>query len=85
MPPAAAQVTVTDSATSIVTADRHAVTVKNLGTVPVYVGAATVTTSTGYPVNPGESLAADIYSASALYGIVASGTCAVAVLRVTIQ
>jgi hypothetical protein len=51
-------VTVTNSATTIkaATETRHCLTVINFQTVPIYVGAATVTTSTGLRLDPGASL-----------------------------
>lgn len=53
-----AHVAVTNSATTIkaATETQHCVTIVNYQTVPVYVGAATVTTSTGFRLDPGASL-----------------------------
>lgn len=53
-----AHVTVTNSATTIkaATETQHCVTIVNYQTVPIYVGAATVTTSVGFRLDPGASL-----------------------------
>jgi hypothetical protein len=53
-----AHVTVTNSATTIkaATETQHCVTIVNYQTVPIYVGGATVTTSTGFRLDPGASL-----------------------------
>jgi hypothetical protein len=72
------------SATSIVAArtgaigtGRIAATLYNYGSVTVFVGPSGVTTSTGIPVVAGASLT--LNTTAALYGVVASGTGAVAV------
>ncbi len=53
-----AHVTVTNTATTIhaATETREWITVVNYQTVPIYVGGATVTTSTGLRLDPGASL-----------------------------
>ncbi|MGE5228139.1 MAG: hypothetical protein ACM3MJ_00280, partial [Deltaproteobacteria bacterium] len=53
-----AHVTVTNSATTIkaATETQHCVIIVNYQTVPIYVGGATVTTSTGFRLDPGASL-----------------------------
>lgn len=53
-----AHVTVTNSDTEIkaATETQHCVTIVNYQTVPIYVGAHTVTTSAGFRLDPGASL-----------------------------
>ena len=53
-----AHVTATNTATTLkaATETQHCVIVVNYQTVPVYVGGATVTTSTGFRLDPGASL-----------------------------
>lgn len=53
-----AHVTVTNSATTIraATETQNELTIVNYQTVPVYVGPATVSTSTGFRLDPGASL-----------------------------
>lgn len=74
-----AQVSVTTSATLIVAAraGRTLVTVENTTTTDIYIGGASVTTSTGHllPGTKGASLT--IPYTGALYGIVASGSATV--------
>jgi hypothetical protein len=62
-------VTVTNSATEIraATETQHCVTIVNYQTVPIYVGAATVTTSTGFRLDPGASLT--LHTTAAVQGI----------------
>jgi len=69
------QETVTTSATTIIAArvgDREAV-IKNMGAVDVFIGTSSVTTSTGYKLEPGESLT--LKSNLSWSGITASGSC----------
>jgi hypothetical protein len=72
----------TTAATLIVAANtsRKAVTLKNAGSVTVYLGASGVTTAAGSPLLAGESFSTERTSA-ALYGITASGTGDVRVLE----
>jgi hypothetical protein len=51
------------------------------GGVTVYVGGADVTTATGYPVAAGDALALDLAENEVVYGVVASSTQAVNVIR----
>ncbi len=53
-----AHVTVTNTATTIhaATETREWITIVNYQTVPIYVGGATVTTTTGFRLDPGASL-----------------------------
>lgn len=65
-------VTVTNTATEIraATDTQHCVTIVNYQTVPVYVGAATVTTSTGFRLDPGASVT--LHTTAAVQGITAA-------------
>jgi hypothetical protein len=64
-----AHVTVTNSATEIraATETQQRTVIANFQTVPVYVGAATVTTSAGFRLDPGASLT--LHTAAAVEGI----------------
>ena len=64
-----AHVTVTNTATEIRAATDTAweTTIVNYQTVPIYVGAATVTTSTGFRLDPGASLT--LHTTAAVQGI----------------
>lgn len=64
------------SATSIVSSntDRATIRLNNNDTVTIYLGGdASVTTSNGYPVEPGATYIENNYT-GAIYGIVTSGT-----------
>lgn len=65
-------VTVSSTAGNIVAAaeTRHCLTIVNYQTVPVYVGPATVTTSSGFRLDPGASLT--LHVTSAVQGITAA-------------
>ena len=56
------------------------VTIENLGTTQVFIGNANVTTGTGFPLPGVVGASLTIPATTAIYGIVASGTQAVAVL-----
>jgi hypothetical protein len=58
---------------------RCSATLKNTGTVPVFLGGPGVSSSTGFPLNPGEVDSFD--TASAIYGIAASGSNVVCVME----
>jgi hypothetical protein len=62
-------VTVTNTATEIraATETQHCVTIVNYQTVPIYVGAATVTTSAGFRLDPGASVT--LHTTAAVQGI----------------
>ena len=62
-------------------ANRRALIIRNNGSATVYLGAAGVTTASGFPLDPGQSLALEI-GTLAIYGRVASGTVEVRVLEV---
>lgn len=60
----------------------YSILVRNAGTSTIYLGGSDVDTSTkGYPLAAGESVAFDLYLAEHLYGIVASGTVSATVLQ----
>lgn len=55
--------------------------IRNRGSVAVYIGASGVTTSTGFQIDPGESISLRVSRAmTPLYGITASSSAAVHVL-----
>ncbi len=55
--------------------------IRNLGTVPVFIGAAEVTAGTGWEVGPAESLSIEFSAHSDIYAVAASGTQSVQILR----
>jgi len=70
------QVSVTTSATSIIASntDEKSRKIENLGSATIFIGGAnTVTTTNGFPLNPGETLNISDYTGE-VFGIVASGT-----------
>lgn len=83
-------VTVTTTATLLITGtdtdstpSRRSVVVKNTGAATVFIGGSGVTTATGFPLAVGDTLTfQDIPPDSWPYGRVASGTVTVAVLQV---
>ena len=79
-----ARVIVTDVATLVVASDKQAVVIRNLGTASIDLGGSGVTSGTGYPLGPGESVSIDLIgSPGAVYGIAAAGgSVAVAALKV---
>lgn len=85
---AAAQVSVGTSATVLnaVDADPQSVLVRSpsAATTSVYVGPSTVTTGNGFELPAGGSLSMDLAAGEQLYGIVASGTQTVHVLRAAV-
>ena len=78
-------VTVAATATLLVKADGDGdeIVVTNVGTEIVYVGAATVATTDGFPVASGGALSVDLAAGVGLYGIVSAGTEPVRVLKVS--
>lgn len=48
--------------------------VRNAGTATIYLGGPNVTTSSGLPLDVGQTFTADLAPLDALYGIAASGT-----------
>lgn len=86
MPVDSAQITVTTAATLLTSAvdsrDKGGIAITNRGSAAVYVGGPGVTTSTGYKLDAGESVAIDTDSpGDVAYGVVATGTETVHVLR----
>lgn len=83
-----AQTSVTNVATRLdFTSDpmsNYGIVFRNRGTVAVYLGGATVTTGTGFQLDPGESFPASGLDSrrDAVYGIVASGSATVHVFKV---
>lgn len=79
---ATSQVTVASTATLLTaSADgRDEVTIQQLGTTPVYIGKAGVTTATGFPLPGVAGASITLPATEGIYGITASGTQAVAVL-----
>ena len=82
----ATAVTVGTSPT-LLTADSPSVAVQayaivNVSAVTVWIGGSDITVTAGYPIPAGESLGADLRNMTdELYGIVASGTAELRVLR----
>jgi hypothetical protein len=77
-----AQVSVGSTATVIVASEdgRDEVTIQNLGTTPVYLGDANVTTINGFPLPGVAGASVTIPATTAIYGRTASGSQTVAVL-----
>lgn len=85
---AAARVTATHAATALCASGRQSVLVKNLGSVSVDVGAATVAYGAGFPLAPGESLTIELREEPAIVYAITSGsgvTCVVGVMKVAIS
>ncbi len=81
-------VTVSTSATALTQAPAlRAVAIRNTGSVTVYVGGSNVTTTNGFPLDPGDVLALDAAGlggyVSPFYGIVATGSGEARILEVT--
>jgi hypothetical protein len=81
--PTSAQVTVGVTATVLVAANIADQTayLHNLGGGAVYIGDANVTTSNGYKLDNGDKLTVSVGDHEALYGVTASGTHVVGVLK----
>lgn len=81
--PSSAQVTVNSTATVLVaaTAFDQSVNLHNSGGGIVYLGGPDVTTANGYKLDNGDKLTLMVGDHEALYGITASGTNVVAVLK----
>lgn len=79
-------ISVGTSATAIPTANmgnRKAIIVRNnSNSVKVFVGDSNVTTGTGFPLLPSESMPFDLSSGANIYGIVSAGTAEVRYLEV---
>ena len=78
-------VTVAATATLLVKADGDGdeIVVTNVGTEIVYVGAAAVATTDGFPLASGGALSFKLAAGSSVYGIVSTGTEPVRVMRVS--
>lgn len=76
------RVTCDTSADAIASNDSGRYVVRNRGSVAVYLGGAAVTSSDGFQLDPGESASFDLNGSDDLYGVVASGSAAVHVLKV---
>jgi hypothetical protein len=76
-------VTVTTTATLVVTADdkNRTVYLHNPSGVKMYLGGSTVTTTTGFHLDNGDTLTIELPLRETLYGIVAAGSHDVVVLR----
>lgn len=87
MPIISARVSVTTAATILSNpvngslADSISAVVKNTGGASVYLGGATVTSAAGLELAPGETLNVDLMAGDVLYGITASGTVTVSVMK----
>jgi hypothetical protein len=81
--PTSAQVTVTTTATLLVAANimDQTVWLHNLGGGAVYLGDANVTTANGYKMDNTDKMQVPVGDNEGLYGITASGTNIVAVLK----
>lgn len=85
-----AQVTVSTTAVKLSVAEADSRTGESVAitntdaSVTVYVGGAAVTASTGFPLLAGGSLSVDLDGGEALYGVTASGSVTVGVLRTSI-
>lgn len=77
------QITVASTATQIVAArtSRMDLTIANLGTVDIFIGDASVTTSTGFLLPGVKGAALTLPTQAAVYGIVASSTQAISFIE----
>lgn len=78
-----AAVTVATTATLLATADAdgETITVRNIGEADIFLGNASVTTANGFTLSATEALSFDFEGGASLYGICATGTVAVRILR----
>lgn len=72
----------TSAVTLAADVDSGAALIRNRGTGAVYLGDASVTSSTGFQVDPGETVPVDLFPGDTLYAVSASGSNVVHVLRV---
>jgi hypothetical protein len=80
--PTSAQVTITTTAGIIASANSYkTIYLHNLGSGSIYLGGSNVTTSNGYKMDNGDKLSIVIGDLEALYGVAASGTHTLAVLK----
>lgn len=79
-----AATTVTATATKIpasIAAGRASIILFNSGSYTVYLGGSGVTTATGFPLEPGDSLPIDVGDDIDIYGISVTGTSEVRTLE----
>lgn len=82
-----AQVAVSTTATELTAGliesagSRSSIAVQAPGALTLYIGPAGVTSTTGFAVQPGMTIAVDLEYAERLYGVLASGTGTAYVLR----
>lgn len=78
-----AEVSVATTATRIATGDSDGciATIKNIGSADVYLGGSSVTTATGLALGASAAMSLDLDAGENLYGIVATGTVLVRVMR----
>lgn len=71
------QIPVTNVSTLIAATNtaRYSISIRNIGTVTMYIGPSGVTTSTGFPLSPNETYTFD-RNTGAIYGITSSATTA---------
>ena len=80
--PTSAQVTITTTASVIASANSYRnIYLHNLGGGAIYIGGSNVTTTNGYKMDNGDKLSIIIGDLEALYGVAASGTHTLAVLK----
>ena len=81
--PTSAQVTVTTTATLLVDSSifNQTVWLHNSGGGVVYIGAANVSTTNGYKLDNGDKMELPVGDNEGLYGVTASGTNTVCVLK----
>ena len=77
----AVSVATTATALHTFTAENQSVAVYNNGSATIYIGNASDTTSTGFPIAPGATFTTGGLAGEVLYGIVASSTVEARVLK----
>lgn len=80
---ATAQASVSTTAAQVIAArlNRGSLTIENLSTTPVYLGASGVTTSTGFLLPGTVGAMVTIPTQGAVYGVVGTGTGSIAILE----
>ena len=78
-----AEVSVATTATVIASGDSDGcvATIKNVGSADVYLGGSSVTTANGVALGASAAMSFDLDAGEKLYGIVATGTNAIRVMR----
>lgn len=80
----ARNISVSDTATPLPTtplARRMSIIVQNYGNVVLFIGASDVTVNDGFPILPRATIQLSVEEEVNIYGIVATGTCAVRILE----